>query len=228
MARKKTSQSGNSQKTTRNASAKKAAAKKFVAMKAKMPTSAAQMADPNTIFQFKITLRYSDPPIWRRIQTEDCTLNTLHCHIQDSMGWTNSHCHIFEFGNKKYAIPEMMQDHDLEDTTEATISDFLPVGRRKFRFYYEYDFGDCWKHEIEFEGCVTRTPRKKYPICLEGERACPPEDCGGLHGFYNHLDAIKDPDHEMHDDSMEWFGPFREEKFSAKVATRRMQRGFED
>lgn len=132
------------------------------------------------LYQFKITLMESMPPIWRRIQVQDCTLEDLHEHIQTAMGWTNSHLHQFEIGGETYGDPELLHDDvdgtECIDSTRTLLSEIVPGGRKKLRFKYEYDFGDGWEHEILFEGCPAPEKGKKYPLCLEGERACPPED----------------------------------------------------
>jgi hypothetical protein len=189
-------------------------------------------ADANTIYQFKITLLGSKPPIWRRIQVADCTLDKLHEHIQTSMGWTNSHLHQFEIGGKRYGDPDLLDDgfDDFEciDSTRTKISKLVPKTGKRFRFKYEYDFGDGWEHEVVFEGFPKKEPGTKYPICLEGERACPPEDVGGIYGFYDFLEALADPKHEQHDDYIEWGGDFDAEKFDAKQATMEMKRGLPD
>ena len=189
-------------------------------------------ADFHTIYQFKITLLGSKPPIWRRIQVADCTLDKLHEHIQTAMGWTNSHLHQFEIKGKRYGDPELIvdgfDDSNCVDSTRTRISKILPKTGKRFSFTYEYDFGDGWDHEILFEGCPQKEPRKRYPLCIEGERACPPEDVGGIGGFYEFLEALADPEHEQHDEFMEWGGEFDPEKFDARQATKDMKDGLPD
>lgn len=197
--------------------------------KAKKPKA---KADPNTVYQFKITLVESKPTIWRRIQVEDCTLDKLHEHIQTAMGWTNSHLHQFEIFEKRYGDPELLDDgfDDFEciDSTKTKISDITPNAGKRFSFTYEYDFGDGWEHEILFEGSPQKEPGKKYPLCLEGARACPPEDVGGIYGFYEFLEALADPKHEQHDNFMEWGGDFDPKEFDAGEATKTMKKGLPD
>jgi hypothetical protein len=156
------------------------------------------------VYQFKITLQESHPPIWRRIQVEDCTLDKLHEHIQTAMGWTNSHLHHFKLKDQLYGDPMLLQenfeDMEYEDSTTTKISDILPKTGKRFRLQYEYDFGDSWYHEFVFEGIVRADPKVKYPLCLEGARACPPEDCGGIWGYAVLVEAIQNPDRERHSD----------------------------
>ena len=189
-------------------------------------------ADSHTVYQFKITLLGSMPPIWRRIQVADCTLDKLHEHIQTAMGWTNSHLHQFEIKGKRYGDPELIvdgfDDSNCVDSTRTRISRILPKTGKRFRFTYEYDFGDGWDHEILFEGCPQKEPGRKYPLCVEGERACPPEDVGGIGGFYEFLEALADPKHDQHDEFMEWGGEFDPEKFDAQQATKEIKEGLPD
>lgn len=183
-----------------------------------------------TLFQFKITLTGIKPPIWRRIQVKDCTLDNLHEHIQTAMGWTNSHLHQFEINGVRYGDPELLCEGWEDETPPVNslrtkVSQIVPKAGKQFRFAYEYDFGDDWIHEILFEDCPKAEKGIRYPLCLEGKRACPPEDVGGTYGYQEYLEALADPKHEQHKEFMEWRGRFAPEKFDAKAATRRMQRG---
>lgn len=182
------------------------------------------------VYQFRITLKGVKPSIWRRIQTKNCTLDKLHEHIQTAMGWTNSHLHQFKIGGVIYGDPELLFEGWEDETPPVNslrikISTILPADGKRFRFDYEYDFGDGWEHEILFEGCLRAEKQTRYPLCLEGERACPPEDVGGIYGYQEFLEALADPKHEEHESFMKWCGPFDAEKFDAKSGTRRMQKG---
>ncbi len=200
--------------------------------KSKKAKESTTKADTSTVFQFKITLIGSNPPIWRRIQAADCTLDKLHEHIQTAMGWTNSHLHEFEIAGERYGDPELLDDGfaDFEcmDSTRTRISRIVPKTGERFSFTYEYDFGDGWEHEVVFEGCPQKEPRKSYPVCIEGARACPPEDVGGIGGFYEFLEVLADPKHERHEDFTEWAGGFDQEKFDAEQATKEMKKGLPD
>lgn len=187
----------------------------------------------DTVYQFKITLLEAKPPIWRRIQVKDCTLDKLHEHIQTAMGWTNSHLHQFDIRGERYGDPELLDDgfegFECVDSTKTNLSQILPKTGKRFAFKYEYDFGDGWEHEVLFEGTPTVGPKAKYPLCLEGERACPPEDCGGVWGFGDFLEAIRNPKHEEHENMLEWIGGrFDSEDFDPKQATKEMKKGLSD
>jgi hypothetical protein len=190
-------------------------------------------AAKGSLFQFKITLLDSTPAIWRRIQVPDCTLDKLHEHIQTAMGWTNSHLHQFKIDGERYGDLELLDDgfEDFEcvDSTRTMVSKIVPKTGKRFAFKYEYDFGDGWEHEIQFEGCPTVEKGTKYPLCLEGERACPPEDVGGVGGYEDFLAAIADPKHEEHLSFLEWCGgSFSPDQFDPAEATRRMAKGLPD
>ena len=147
------------------------------------------------------------------------------------MGWTNSHLHHFKVGEQLYGDPELLQEifeeMEYKDSTTAKISELLPKPGK--RFEYEYDFGDSWDHEVLFESVVQADPKVKYPLCLEGARACPPEDCGGIGGYTDFVAAIQNPDHERHEVLLGWVGGrFNAEAFDPAKATRAMRKGLPD
>jgi Plasmid pRiA4b ORF-3-like protein/Domain of unknown function (DUF6398) len=184
------------------------------------------------LFQFKITLQGTEPVIWRRIQVLDDTLDKLHEHIQTAMGWTNSHLHHFFIQGRRCGDPELIHD-DVEpfdglDSTKTLISAVLPPDGAPLSFEYHYDFGDTWIHEVLLEGCPPPQPGVAYPQCLEGERACPPEDVGGIGGFAEYLQAMADPSHERHQELMDWNGPFDPVAFNPRLTTHVMQEGMPD
>ncbi len=198
-----------------------------------LPTKAKKAKSTATVYQFKITLLESHPPIWRRIQIKDCSLDKLHEHIQSVMGWTNSHLHHFHLGEQLYGDPQLIRENFKEmaykDSTTTTISDILPKTGKRFSFVYEYDFGDCWEHEVLFEGCPKSEAARQYPICLEGERACPPEDVGGVGEYTDFLNTIQDKSHEERAGMLEWAGGwFDPEEFDPVVATKSMKKGIFD
>jgi Plasmid pRiA4b ORF-3-like protein len=198
-----------------------------------LPAKVRKSKPTDTVFQFKITLLESRPSIWRRIQVKDCNLDKLHEHIQTAMGWTNSHLHQFDIKGERYGDPELLDDgfEDFEclDSTKTMLSEILPKTGKRFSFQYEYDFGDSWEHEVLFEGSLPADPKAKYPLCLEGERACPPEDCGGVWGYADFLEAIRNPKHEQHGEMLEWVGGrFDPEDFDPAAVTKSMKKGLPD
>jgi hypothetical protein len=182
------------------------------------------------VFQFKITLKGITPPIWRRIQTKDCTLDDLHEHIQTAMGWTNSHLHQFVINRQFYGDPMLLEENfeAIEDSTATKLSKIIPKDGKRFKFRYEYDFGDGWEHEILFEGVQPVEKGVRYPLCVEGERACPPEDVGGIGGYEEYVQAMANPKSKRHKEFLEWGGPFDPEKFDAQAVTKEMRKGLPD
>ena len=189
--------------------------------------TAKRLKPTDMVYQFKITLLGAKPAIWRRIRVQDCTLDKLHEHFQTAMGWTYSHLHQFEIKGERYGDPELLNDgiEDFEcvDSKKTNLSQILPKTGKRFAFKYEYDFGDGWEHEVLFEGSPTVDPKAKYPLYLEGERVCPPEDCGGPYGYADYLAAIADPKHEQNDEMMEWRGPFDPSAFDATKEMRKVK-----
>jgi hypothetical protein len=175
------------------------------------------------VYQFKITLLEVEPSIWRRIRVPNCTLASFHSYLQAAFGWENCHLHLFEIGGRRYGMPSLFGfDDDLLDGSKSTLSDLHPAKGRKNRWIYEYDFGDSWRHEVVFEGLAENGA--ECPTCVEGERACPPEDTGGPWGFVDYLAALADPKHERHREMLEWRGPFDAEEFDVKKVSGEMRK----
>jgi len=164
------------------------------------------------IYQLKITLLDIEPPIWRRIQIPSTyTFWELHSAIQDAFGWTNSHLHSFTYTDASGA-PSIIMGIPLEPELEGEVPP-LPGWKYKIKPYiegetskidYTYDFGDNWQHTIELEEILEPVKGFKYPFCVDGARACPPEDCGGPHGYANLLEILFDPSDPVHDDMRTW------------------------
>lgn len=161
-----------------------------------------------TVYQLKITLRDIRPPIWRRVQVRsDATLGHLHWVIQFAMGWTNSHLHSFSIQGMEYSMlmPDLGLD-DLDMLDEQPVKLSKVITGEKFKFFYTYDFGDSWEHEVLVEKVLTAEADTDYPTCIKAKRACPPEDCGGSWGYQEFLEAIQDADHPEHESMLEWVG----------------------
>ncbi len=160
------------------------------------------------IYQFQIALQYIDPPIWRRFQVrDDTTLGTLHEIIQFVMGWEDDHMHQFAHNNAIYGMADMEMGMNVRDEDQATLRSLgLKLGDI---LTYEYDFGDGWLHGLLLEEILPPAPATRYPICIEGERACPPEDCGGPPGYENILRILALPARRRSEDDLEmldWLG----------------------
>lgn len=162
-------------------------------------------AAPSRVYQLKITLTGLKPTIWRRVEVaDDVTLAKLHQIIQVAMGWIDSHLHMFSFGRVSYGVPDPDYDEDVRDERRYKLSQLLVAPKEKL--LYEYDFGDSWTHEVLLEKVLPPEPGATYPRCTAGKRACPPEDCGGVWGYAEFVEAIADPEHPEHDELLEWVG----------------------
>ena len=179
---------------------------------------------PQSIYQIKVTLNDSKPPIWRRVLVPDTiTLHQLHTILQIVMGWTNSHLHQFIIDNEFYGEPDEEDGYseDLKNEKRYRLNQF--VERKGFKFIYEYDFGDSWEHTVHVEAILPVDPSTrlrqsgggKYPVCLDGKRACPLEDIGGVWGYDDFLKIIHDPKHPEHNDVMEELGDDFDPEFFA-------------
>jgi hypothetical protein len=181
-------------------------------------TIARRTLDPSLpIFQLKITLENIEPPIWRRIQTHNCSLADLHDIIQSCIGWEDEHMYAFEVGDRQYTDLSRGADrYEFRDSRSVRLSKLVEQGQHDF--VYEYDFGDSWRHAIEIESTLPPEETARYPRCLDGQRAGPPEDCGGSYGYDDLLDALAHPDREDedYDERLEWLDDFDPEAFSVE------------
>jgi hypothetical protein len=175
------------------------------------------------VYQFKIVLKDIKPSIWRKIQVpKTYTFWDFHVAIQDSMGWFDGHLHEFEITNPLtglktlIGIPEEeFADYKVLPGRKIKIADYF-LGENKSANYI-YDFGDNWEHEIILEKILPKENNLTYPLCIKGERACPPEDCGGSYGYDNFLEIIRNPNDEQHEEMLEWIGgKFDSEHFDPK------------
>lgn len=173
------------------------------------------------IYQIKVTLQGSQPPIWRRFLVHgDTTLGKLHWILQVVMGWDNDHMHQFHVGKNLYVDMTMAETSpwQSEDLDESSVTLAGVARRPKAKLIYEYDFGDSWMHELRVEKILPPEPHTHYPVCLAGSGACPLEDSGGIYGYYDKLNAIRDPRHPEHDDVIEWMGAnFNPEAFDLGI-----------
>lgn len=180
---------------------------------------------PPTIYKISVELEEIEPIIWRRfLVPSTVTLHRLHLILQEVMGWTNSHLYRFEIGKKEYGMPNPDNEFyelDFENSMRAKLGATVASERK---FVYEYDFGDGWTHKLTVEDIIDAKPRERYPLCLEGERACPPEDCGGPRGYIRMLSIVANPLHEEFEETVTWLGQgFRPAAFNAERVNRRLK-----
>ena len=179
------------------------------------------------VYQFRIELSEIEPTIWRVIQVPSkYNFWDLHVAIQDSMGWLDYHLHAFRvrMPHKRKIVEIGIPTDDYYDEPvlpgwEIPITDYFTEPGKSAP--YDYDFGDGWEHIILLEGILLKEDGVKYPKCIAGERACPPEDCGGVHGYYNFLEIIGNPNHPEYQEYIAWlkghaknYYPYEQDKFN--------------
>lgn len=182
------------------------------------------------VYQLKVVLLGSQPAIWRRLQVPGAAnLGWLHAVLQIAMGWTNSHLHHFLAAEARYSDPRLNEDSGFggepdRDETKATLAQVVPEAGMQFG--YEYDFGDSWEHAITVEKILPAdSPAATVARCLEGARACPPEDCGGVWGYADLIKILKNRKHPEHQSMVEWLGrPFNAAAFDAPATNRWLEK----
>lgn len=174
-----------------------------------------------TLCQLRITLEGTDPPVWRRVLVEEDTkLDRLHRIIQRAMGWEDYHLYEFIVKRERFGPPPL---EGVKHDSSATVSQVL--ARRGSKFVYLYDGGDNWEHTITLEDKLAPDPTLTPPRCIEGARACPPEDCGGVWGYDDILLALSDPDNEAYQELLKWVGlDFDPDAFDLQLINRRLAR----
>jgi hypothetical protein len=175
------------------------------------------------IYQLKVTLLGTRPPIWRRLLVpSDLNLTQLHDVLQVAMGWQDGHLHEFRTGGRRFGPPDPEDQFMADDVGDERKVRVLAIfGRTGAKAIYTYDFGDTWEHSIVLEKLLPANPNMIYPICTDGRLACPPEDCGGIPGFYHLLDVLRDPTHEEHQELRDWVdGDYDPEAFSIEAVNR--------
>lgn len=173
--------------------------------------------------QFRIELPVEGPPVWRSLVVPlDVTLYKLHRIIQVAMGWQDYH--LFQFNVKGFNIGEPDADYPGTWLPAKAFRLWHVLQAAPREFSYEYDFGDSWRHIVRVGKAVKPDEDTRYPLCLDGARACPPEDSGGAGGYAQLLEALADPTHPEHHDYRVWAGEdFDPEAFSVDKVNRRLK-----
>ena len=189
----------------------------------------------DTIHRLRIELRHIRPKIWRRIELpSDYTFWHLHHAIQNAMGWADDHLHDFRLGTRRDQTVISPDEEDLGDFMmgnrhvrsllewETPIADHL--AKKGDKAIYTYDYGDDWEHEVTVVAVAPKAPGTIYPVCVDGRRACPPEDCGGVWGYADLVEALADPKHVQHERWSSWmedegFDPEKFDKADVRFAS---------
>lgn len=177
----------------------------------------------SVFYQLKITLQDIDPPIWRRVVVPaDFSLFDLHHVIQIAMGWEDCHLHDFMIKRQRYVSPS---EEDLDDSGDESTTKLRDVVRARSKCTYQYDFGDSWDHLIMVEK-TTADSAFVGPMCIDGARACPPEDSGGSWGYVEKLEALSKADDPETEYLREWMGDFDPELFDLDSVNKDLRRAF--
>ncbi len=152
------------------------------------------------VLQILIELEGVDPTVWRRILVPETFFwSDLHPILQAAMGWGMEHDYEF--------ILEEKNGHEVDHQTlgETRVADSVKADET---FEYLYDPEDQWRHKVTIEAILPKNKLMQYPVCIGGENACPPEECGGIKGYEDLLACVEDPSSEDHKNVMEWVGGF--------------------
>lgn len=182
-----------------------------------------------SVVTLRVTLEGTAPPIWRKLQlSEKMTLSELHCAIQGAFGWYNSHLHMFMLkGKGEYTANRSSWDGDFDDmdagdSKKVSLGSLVKDRIKKFR--YEYDFGDSWIHEVKIEKVELLDEKLLYPRCIDGGLCGPPEDCGGIPGFYDFKEIMANRKHPEYQEMKDWYGKaYDAEKFSVETANKNIR-----
>jgi len=157
------------------------------------------------MYQVKVTLVGSKPPIWRRLLVPSTMrLSDFHGVLQIAMGWTDSHLHEFVAKGERYGASDAGTDYGPGEESRVKVGQVLE--KEKDVMDYEYDFGDGWRHKIVLEKILPFDKKTVLPKCVAGKRACPPEDCGGIWGYERLLKVMRDPSDPEYEETLEWLG----------------------
>ena len=163
------------------------------------------MTSQDQIARLRISLDETEPEIWRRVEVGlGASLQDLHNVIQAVMGWENAHLWEFEAAGRVYGTPDPAWGRDISSAKSTRLGSLIEAGVRTFT--YVYDMGDNWQHTIAVEAVEAADPEQLYPRFVDGERRCPPEDVGGIDGFYAFVEVMSDPAHEEHEQMLDWYG----------------------
>ena len=175
-----------------------------------------------TAHVFRVPLRHVEPEVWRRVVVaSEMPLTKFATALERAMGWDSTHLRLFDvagvlFGNTDHDAPHLINEK------VARVSHVLPRVESLLR--WDYDFGDGWEHDVVVKAIEPLNPKTKYPVVLDGERACPPEDVGGPPGYEELLRVLNDPTDDEHEHLVSWAPEgFDPAAFDVATANRRLR-----
>ena len=179
--------------------------------------------EQSTVYEMKVRIKGARPAIWRRFQVSgNITFYKLHRVLQEVIGWSDYHLYEFRVGKLLLGEPDPDYSHETKSARRVRLREIII--REMAKFTYIYDFGDYWEHEITVERIISSNEELRHPVCIEGKRACPPEDCGGIWGYSDLLRIIRNPAHEEYKEMMEWLGgEFDPKRFDIDEVNRRLK-----
>jgi hypothetical protein len=175
-----------------------------------------------SVHTLRVSLRDVDPTVWRRVVVPSETkLPRLARWLEAVLGWEGYHLHSFNVAGLQFGAPDEDADHVI-DERRVTVKQILPELGSVLR--WDYDFGDGWEHDVVVEAIEEPSPSVRYPVCVDGAQACPPEDCGGVSGYDELREVLADPTHEEYEHLREWAPDgFDPDHFDVVAANRRMR-----
>jgi hypothetical protein len=154
----------------------------------------------------RLVIAAAQPRVWRRLLVrETMWLSRLHDSIQIAFDWFDYQTHVFALDDLKFGNPLKRDDLVVEDDRDVTLADLNLAHRDKMT--YDYNFGDVWRVDIRVEKTSAAVKGAQYPTCIAGERAGPPEDCGGVEAFHDMLACLKEPTSDLGKEWTGWLGP---------------------
>jgi hypothetical protein len=186
-----------------------------------------KIASSQNIYQIKVSLLGTKPPIWRRLLVPaSMTLAKLHDVLQTAMGWAGGHMHEFRTADRHFGIPDPEdRSMGMQVENERSIRLSSVIRSAGAKLIYTYDFGDNWEHAVVLEKLLPAqlSLDLEYPICIDGKLACPPDDCGGIPGYYELIEALADPEHDRNEEISEWISDvFDPQAFSVEEVNRKL------
>ncbi|MBQ6415298.1 MAG: plasmid pRiA4b ORF-3 family protein [Butyrivibrio sp.] len=176
-------------------------------------------------YQLKVTIKKSKPPIWRRcIVPGEISFSQLTHILRKVIGWSGYHLSEYSFNGLKIKLVEnaseddWMWDYEVLDSSEYLIDDFFSAAKS---FSYVYDFGDWWDHEVKIEKII-EDHENNYPIVTKYKGITPPEDCGGIYGYYQMMDTLSDSKNPEYEEMKEWYGDDSEYEYNLEAVNNRL------
>lgn len=180
------------------------------------------------MYQLTLRLEHSEPPVWRTLQVLNTTsLEDLHDMFQVAMGWQNEQAYQFIINDHYYGDDDLGSSGNRSDAGSVRLGELIKRG--KVSFMYEYDLSDGWEHHVHVDKIrpLSAEEAVQLPRCIAGENACPPEECGGIFGYYELLSLLKDPEHPAYAEMVEQYGVIDPRAFDLSAVNQNLNNLFQ-